>query len=197
MSSRWENLVFAIKKLPGIGPKMAERIALHLLRSDDSTALIRAIEEAKTHLKKCSLCGVYSEEEPCKRCVSSDRNRHVLCVVEEMNDMAAVERSGSFQGHYHLLGGVLSPLDGIGPKQLRIDMLLKRLNDPACSIDEIIIATNPTVEGEATAMYIAQMVQPLGKRVTRLAYGLPAGASIEHTDELTLSRAMEGRKEIS
>ena len=196
MTPRWDNLIIAIKKLPGVGPKMAERVALHMLRSNEAEALIKAISEARTHLQRCSLCGIYTEIDPCRRCSSLDRDCHQLCVVEEMSDLVALERSGAYQGHYHLLGGVLSPLDGIGPKQLRIDILMKRLESGTPRIDEIILATNPTVEGEATATYLAQLIQPLQKKVTRLAYGLPAGAALEYTDELTLTRAYEGRKEM-
>lgn len=196
MTPRWDNLLLAIKKLPGVGPKMAERVALHVLRSGDTDALLKAITEARTHLRRCSLCGIYTEVDPCMRCSSVERNSHQLCVVEEMSDLVALERSGIYNGHYHLLGGVLSPLDGIGPKQLRIDSLMRRLESGTPRIDEVILATNPTVEGEATATYIAQLIHPLQKKVTRLAYGLPAGAALEYTDELTLTRAYEGRKEI-
>lgn len=197
MSPRWNNLVAAIRKLPGVGPKMAERIAMYLLKSSETPDIVRAIQEATNTLKRCSLCGSYTEQDPCPRCSDLRREPHLLCVVEDVADMEAMERSRAFRGHYHLLGGVLSPLDGIGPRELRIDPLLKRLkkNDPR--IDEVILATNPTVEGEATAAYLAQLIQPLGKKVTRLAYGLPSGASLEYADELTLSRALEGRREIS
>lgn len=196
MTRRWQNLVGAIRKLPGMGPKMADRIALHLLRSPDTDTLVRAITDAKTHLHRCTLCGVYTEEDPCDRCSDTRRDGHVLCVLEEIADLEAMERAGAFRGYYHLLGGVLSPLDGIGPKELRIQPLVKRLKDTNAQVEEVIVATNPTVEGEATAAYLAQIIQPLGKKVTRLAYGLPSGTSIEYTDELTLCRALEGRKEI-
>ncbi|MCG3204214.1 MAG: Recombination protein RecR [Elusimicrobia bacterium] len=196
MSQRWHNLVLAIRKLPGVGPKMAERIALHLMRSDETSNILRAIQEAKTHLKRCSLCGIFTDDEPCQRCTDNQRERNLLCVVEEMADLEAMERSGAYRGNYHLLGGVLSPLDGIGPKQLRIDALLKRLesNDPR--IEEVIVATNPTVEGEATATYLAQIIHPFGKKITRLATGLPSGVAIEYADELTLTRALEGRRSL-
>ncbi len=196
MTPRWTNLIHALRRLPGMGPKMADRIALFLLRSDETEAIVKAILDAKTHLKRCSLCGIYTEGDPCDRCNDASRQRNLICVVEEASDLMALERSGAFRGQYHLLGGVLSPLDGIGPRQLRIDVLLDRLkkNDPR--IDEVILATNPTVEGEATATYVAQLVQPLGKRVTRLAYGLPSGSALEYADELTLSRAIEGRREL-
>lgn len=196
MTARWDNLIQALRKLPGMGPKMAERIALFLLRSPETESILRAILEAKTRLKRCALCGIYTEDDPCERCADSRRETHQLCVVEEMSDLFALERSGAFRGQYHLLGGVLSPLDGVGPRQLRIEPLLERLKKSEPQIDEVILATNPTVEGEATATYLAQLVQPLGKKVTRLAYGLPSGAALEYADELTLSRAFEGRREV-
>lgn len=194
ISPRWQNLVSAVRKLPGVGPKMAERIALFLMRSDDTEQILRAILDAKKNLKRCSLCGSFTETEPCGRCSDTKRDGHLLCVVEEMADLEAMERSGAYRGHYHLLGGVLSPLDGIGPKQLRIEPLMKRLEQSG--IEEIILATNPTVEGEATATYLAQIIEPLNKKLTRLAYGLPSGVAIEYADELTLSRAFEGRREV-
>ncbi len=196
MSQRWHNLVLAVRKLPGVGPKMAERIALHLMRSEETENILRTILDAKKNLKRCTLCGSFTEEEPCPRCTDSQRERSQLCVVEEMADLEAVERSGAYRGAYHLLGGVLSPLDGIGPKQLRIEPLLKRLKTDDPRIEEVILATNPTVEGEATATYLTQIIQPLGKKVTRLAYGLPSGVAIEYADELTLARALEGRKTL-
>ncbi|MBS1983057.1 MAG: recombination protein RecR [Bdellovibrionales bacterium] len=196
MSPRWQNLVQAIRKLPGVGPKMAERLAIHLMKSPDTEQILRAIQDAKTHLRNCVLCGSYTEENICARCNDQRRDRHVVCVVEEIADLEAVERAGVFRGAYHLLGGVLSPLDGIGPRQLRIEPLMKRLENSDPNIDEVILATNPTVEGEATATYLAQLIHPLGKRVTRLAYGLPSGVSIEYADELTLARALEGRQSI-
>lgn len=197
ISQRWHNLVLAIRKLPGVGPKMAERIALHLMRSDETENILRAIADAKRNLRRCILCGTFTEEDPCSRCSDTRRDRNLLCVVEEVADLEAMERSGAFRGSYHLLGGVLSPLDGIGPKQLRIDPLLKRLQTDDPRIEEVIVATNPTVEGEATATYLAQIIQPLGKKITRLAYGLPSGIAIEYADELTLARAVEGRKELN
>ncbi len=188
-SQRWQNLVLAIRKLPGVGPKMAERIALFLMRSDDTENILRTILDAKRNLRRCSLCGTFTEQDPCPRCTDPQRDQHVICVVEEVADLEAMERSGAFHGNYHLLGGVLSPLDGIGPKQLRIDPLLKRLTAADPRVEEVIVATNPTVEGEATATYLAQLIHPLGKKVTRLAYGLPSGVALEYADELTLTRA--------
>lgn len=195
-SPRWMNLIGGIRKLPGVGPKMAERLAIHLMKSPDTEAILRAIADARQNLKPCNLCGSYTEVSVCDRCNDSKRDRNVVCVVEEIADLEAVERSGVFRGAYHLLGGALSPLDGVGPKQLRIEPLLKRLQSDSVAIDEVILATNPTVEGEATATYLAQLIHPLGKRVTRLAYGLPSGVSIEYADELTLARALEGRHSV-
>jgi recombination protein RecR len=178
--------------MPGVGPKMAERIALYLMRSDETESILRAIAEAREHLHRCTLCGAFTETDPCSRCSDAGRDKRLLCVVEEIADLEALERSGAFHGQYHLLGGVLSPLDGIGPRQLRIDPLIDRLKKPG--VDEVILATNPTVEGEATATYLTQLIQPLGKRITRLAYGLPSGLALEYADELTLTRAYEGRR---
>ena len=193
----WQNLVGAIRRLPGVGPKMAERIALYLLRSEETEGILRAVREAREKLRRCADCGVYTDLSPCLRCQDASRARDVLCVIEEMSDLIALERSGAFRGHYHLLGGVLSPLDGIGPRELRIAPLIDRLQERDTAIQEVILATNPTVEGEATASYIAQLIQPLGKRVTRLAYGLPSGSALEYADDLTLNRAFEGRREMS
>lgn len=197
MSPRWQNLIMAIRTLPGVGPKMAERIALFLLRSPEAERLVHAIVEAKTKLSRCDLCGIFTEENPCPRCTDPQRERQMLCVVEEVGDLDALERSGVYRGRYHLLGGVLSPLDGIGPKDLRIASLLKRLKTEEPPINEVILATNATVEGEATATYLMELMQPLGKKITRLAYGLPSGTSLEYADELTLTRAFEGRREYS
>ncbi|MBV9080835.1 MAG: recombination protein RecR [Elusimicrobia bacterium] len=193
---RWQNLILAVRKLPGVGPKMAERIALYLMRSDETENILRAVREAREHLHRCSLCGAFTEDDPCYRCADPGRNKRLLCVVEEIADMEALERSGVFRGRYHLLGGVLSPLDGVGPRQLRIEPLVERVKAGEPHIDEVILATNPTVEGEATATYLTQLIEPLGPRITRLAYGLPSGLALEYADELTLTRAFEGRKEV-
>jgi recombination protein RecR len=196
MTQHWQNMIMAVRKLPGVGPKMADRIALFLLRSEETEALLNAILEAKKNLIRCSFCGNYTEADPCPRCSDSRRDAHLLCVLEEVADLEAMERSGAYRGHYHLLGGVLSPLDGIGPKQLRIEALIERIKRTEPPIAEIIVATNPTVEGEATATYLSQLIHPFGKKVTRLAYGLPSGSSVEYADELTLARALQGRTEI-
>jgi recombination protein RecR len=176
---------------------MAERIALHLLRSEETTSILQTISDAKENLQRCELCGTFTETPLCERCSDARREKRLLCVVEEVADLEALERSGVYRGHYHLLGGVLSPLDGIGPKELRIDALLKRLKNNDSRVDEVIVATNPTVEGEATATYLAQIIEPLGKKVTRLAYGLPSGASLEYADEITLARAFQGRTSLT
>ena len=197
MTERWQNLVHAIRKLPGVGPKMAERIALYLVRSSQTESIVQAIQEAQKFLKKCDLCGVFSEKEMCARCTNTQRDQHLLCVVEEMSDLMALEKSGVFKGHYHLLGGALAPLDGIGPKELRIEALLKRLKKEDPRVEEVILATNPTVEGEATATYLSQLIHPMGKKISRLAYGLPSGASLEYADELTLTRAFQGRQYLN
>ncbi|OVE77588.1 recombination protein RecR [bacterium F11] len=197
MTRRWQNLVEAIRKLPGIGPKMAERMALFLLRSTETESIVRTILEAKHHLKRCPLCGIFTEQNLCERCSDGTRDQHLLCIVEEISDLMALEKAGVFNGHYHLLGGALAPLDGIGPRDLRIEPLLNRLHQKDPSIDEIILATNPTVEGEATATYLSQLIHPLGKKISRLAYGLPSGSSLEYADELTLTRAFEGRRLLS
>jgi len=196
MTQRWNNLISALRKLPGMGPKMAERIAIFLLKSDQTQGILNVVQDAKDHLRRCSLCGTFTEEDPCTRCSDIGREAELLCVVEEVGDLEAFERSGIYRGHYHLLGGVLSPLDGIGPRELRIVTLLERLTKSDSKIQEVIVATNPTVEGEATANYLAQIIHPLGTKVTRLAYGLPSGASVEYADEITLSRAFEGRTEL-
>jgi recombination protein RecR len=199
MSPSWIRLVNAFKKLPGVGPRMAERLALFVLRSSDGEELSRAIMEARSRLVRCESCGIFTEGAMCRRCQDDSRDPGVLCVIEEVGDLDAIERSGSFRGGYHILGGVLSPLDGVGPGQLRIDALVRRIKAGSSNgntVKEIIVATNPTVEGEATASYLAQLLKPLSVRVTRLGYGMPSGASLEYADELTVTRALEGRQEL-
>ena len=178
---------------------MAERLALFVLRSMDGQELAQAILEAREKLMRCQTCGVFTEGELCQRCRDTSRDPTMICVVEEVGDLDAVERSGSYRGSYHILGGVLSPLDGIGPNQLRIEALMKRLKAVESTeypVREVILATNPTVEGEVTASYIAELMKPYKVRMTRLGYGIPSGASLEYADELTVSRALEGRREI-
>ncbi len=193
----WDNLVTAVLGLPGVGPKMAERIALHLIRRGDSAEnLLLSLSEARIHLRRCPVCGDFVESkaitDPCSRCQDPDRDARLLCVVEEVGDLAALERSRAFRGRYHVLGGVLSALDGVGPEELRIDSLLDRLHRDGA--EEVILATNPTVEGETTAGYLADLLRPLDVKVTRLASGLPTGSVIQYADEHTLAQALSGRR---
>lgn len=201
MTRAWNNLVSAILRLPGVGPKMAERLALHLLRHrEEARTLIQRLEEARQRLTRCRLCGDFVETEgdgalPCARCQDSQRDARTLCVVEEVGDLQALERSRAFHGRYHVLGGALSALDGVGPQDLRIDVLLERLRTE--EVQEVILATNPTAEGETTATYLVDLLKPMGVSVTRLAYGLPAGSIIQYADEFTLARALEGRRALA
>ncbi|HEY5163353.1 MAG TPA: recombination mediator RecR [Terriglobales bacterium] len=190
------RLIDELKKLPGIGSKNAQRLAFHILRStdDDAEALALAVREVKAKLHLCSVCNNITDVDPCVYCSSPTRNQRLICVVEEPTNIAAVEKTRHFNGVYHVLHGSLSPLHGVGPEHLRISNLLKRLEDG--HTDEVIIATNPTVEGEATATYLSQQIKPLGVRVTRIATGLPAGSDIEYADEITMLKAMEGRREL-
>jgi recombination protein RecR len=190
------RLIDELKKLPGIGSKNAQRLAFHILRStdDDAEALALAVREVKAKLHLCSVCNNITDVDPCVYCSSPTRNQGLICVVEEPTNIAAVEKTRHFNGVYHVLHGSLSPLHGVGPEHLRISNLLKRLEEG--HTDEVIIATNPTVEGEATATYLSQQIKPLGVRVTRIATGLPAGSDIEYADEITMLKAMEGRREL-
>lgn len=200
MPRTWDGLVTAILGLPGVGPKMAERIALHLVRHDkDADALAAALAEARTRMKRCPLCGDFVETDAaprlCDRCADPARDTRVLCVVEDVPDLAALERSGAFRGRYHVLGGALSALDGIGPEELHIEGLLQRVRREGA--EEVILATNPTVEGETTAAYLADLLKTMNVRVTRLAAGLPAGAVIQYADEHTLAQAVTGRRVLN
>lgn len=200
MPRTWDGLVTAILGLPGVGPKMAERIALHLVRHDkDADALAAALAEARTRMKRCPLCGDFVETDAaprlCDRCADPARDTRVLCVVEDVPDLAALERSGAFRGRYHVLGGALSALDGIGPEELHIEELLQRVRREGA--EEVILATNPTVEGETTAAYLADLLKTMNVRVTRLAAGLPAGAVIQYADEHTLAQAVTGRRVLN
>lgn len=190
------RLIQALVKLPGIGEKTATRLAFHLSRAErgDVDGLAAAIAALREDLHTCSRCCALAGSDPCDICADARRNPAVLCVVEESADLAAVERSGGFTGRYHVLQGTLSPLDGIGPEDLRVTELLRRL-EPG-TIREVIIATNPTTEGEATALYLARLIKPLGVRVTRIAHGLPMGGDVEYADLATLGRALEGRREM-
>jgi recombination protein RecR len=190
------RLIDELKKLPGIGTKSAQRLAFHILRStdDDAEALASAVREVKASLHLCSVCNNITDVEPCVYCASPTRNQRLICVVEEPTNIAAVEKTRHFNGVYHVLHGSLSPLHGVGPEHLRISNLLRRLEGGRA--DEVIIATNPTVEGEATATYLSQQIKPIGVRVTRIATGIPAGSDIEYADEVTMLKAMEGRREL-
>jgi len=190
------KLVEELNKLPGIGPKTAQRLAFHILGGtlEDAEKLAGAILEAKRNIKNCSICGNFTDNDPCRICRNVHRDQSIICVVENARDVAAIERSREFRGLYHVLGGVISPVDGIGPDDLTIDKLLKRVQKG--SVKEIVVATNPTVEGEATALYLSRILKPLGVNVTRIAHGIPVGGDLEYADEVTLARAFEGRREI-
>jgi recombination protein RecR len=190
------QLIEELKKLPGVGNKSAQRLAFHILRSsgDDAEALAAAIRNVKERLHLCSTCNNITDVDPCVYCSSATRNQRVICVVEEPTNIASVEKTKSYNGVYHVLHGAISPLHGVGPEHLRINSLLRRVEDGHA--DEVIIATNPTVEGEATAHYLTQVLRKNGVKLTRIATGIPAGADIEYADEVTMSRAMEGRREI-
>jgi recombination protein RecR len=190
------RLIDELKKLPGVGSKSAQRYAFHILRStdEDAEALAGAIREIKAALRLCSVCNNITDVDPCVYCSSATRNQRLICVVEEPTNIAALEKGHGYHGVYHVLHGTLSPIHGVGPEQLRISNLLRRAESG--SIDEVILATNPTVEGEATAVYLAHQLKPTGVRVTRIATGIPAGSDIEYADEVTLQRAMDGRREM-
>ena len=190
------RLIDELKKLPGVGSKSAQRLAFHILRSsgEDAEALASAIRNLKEKLQLCSICNNITDVDPCSYCANPTRNQRLICVVEEPTNIAAVEKTRSYNGAYHVLHGALSPLHGIGPEQLRIPSLLKRIQNGG--VDEVIIATNPTIEGEATAVHLTQMIKPSGVKVTRIATGIPAGSDIEYADEVTMLKAMEGRREL-
>ncbi|MDO9557963.1 MAG: recombination mediator RecR [Coriobacteriia bacterium] len=190
------RLLEELERLPGIGPKSAQRLAFHILRSDDEAAerLATAIVDVKRLIHFCSKCFNFAEEDLCDICANPERDASILCVVEEPRDVVAVERTGEFRGLYHVLQGAISPIDGIGPEQLRVRELIDRIG--AGGITELIVATDPNVEGETTALYIARLVKPLGVRVTRIASGLPVGGDLEYADEVTLGRALEARREM-
>jgi recombination protein RecR len=192
-----QTLIDELGRLPGIGPRSAQRIAFHLLKipADDVWRLATAIREAKEKVRFCGRCFNVTDEALCAFCRDDRRDGHVVCVVEESRDIVAVERTGEFKGRYHVLLGAMSPLDGIGPEHLKIRELLARIEPEG--ITEIILCTNPNTEGEVTAMYLARQLRPLGLRVTRLASGLPVGGDLEYADELTLGRALEGRRELT
>ena len=190
------QLIDELAKLPGIGRKSAQRLSFHILRAteEDAFALADAIRSLKAQLHLCSICHNITDVDPCQFCANPARNQAIVCVVEEPSNIASIERTKNFNGTSHVLHGTLSPLNGIGPEQLRIDSLLQRVRKN--SLQEIILATNPTVEGEATAGYLAQQLRGMPVRVTRIATGIPAGADIEYADEVTMARAMEGRRDM-
>jgi len=191
-----KKLVDVLCCFPGVGPKSAQRLAFYLLgcSREEVTAMARAMVDAKDKLNYCVICGSLAEGEHCSYCSDPGRDQQILCVVQEPRDVLVLERAGQFKGLYHVLHGALSPLDGIGPEELKLEQLVRRIEEKA--ISEAIIATNPTVEGDATAGYLARLLRPLEITVTRIAFGLPAGGDIEYADDLTLSRALEGRREI-
>jgi recombination protein RecR len=190
------RLIDELKKLPGIGNKSAQRLAFHILRSsaDDAEGLASAVRDVKEKLRLCSICNNITDVDPCVYCSSPTRNQKLVCVVEEPTNISSVEKTRHFNGVYHVLHGSLSPLHGVGPEQLRIANLLTRVSGG--EVEEVILATNPTVEGEATATYLAQQLKRDGLRVTRIAMGIPVGSDIEYTDEVTMLKAMEGRREM-
>lgn len=191
-----QDLIDALGRLPGIGPKSAQRIAFHILQSEGeaAAALVDAIRTVKERVKFCTECGNVSEETLCRICRDPRRENTSICVVEESKDVIAIERTREFRGKYHVLGGAISPIDGVGPDQLRIRELMARLADS--NVTEIILATDPNLEGEATATYLARLIKPLGLKVSRLASGLPVGGDLEYADEVTLGRAFEGRRTV-
>ena len=191
-----QDLIDELGRLPGVGPKSAQRIAFHLLQADavDVKRLVSALVEVKDKIRFCSICGNVAEAEQCRICLDPRRDLTCICVVEEPKDVVAVERTREFRGRYHILGGAISPIEGVGPDDLRIKELLTRLADG--DVNEVIIATDPNLEGEATATYLARLLRPIGLTVTRLASGLPVGGDLEYADEVTLGRAFEGRRLI-
>ncbi len=192
------NLIDAFSQLPGIGPKTATRLAYYLLRSDEAVAikLARALEELKQRTVFCSVCFNIADQDPCAICDNQQRDHGLICVVEEPLDVQAIERTREFTGVYHVLHGAISPVEGVGPEDLKVGELLQRIQQSEAPVRELLLATNPNLEGEATAMYIARLIKPLGLRVTRLARGLPMGGDLEYADEMTLGRALTGRSEM-
>jgi recombination protein RecR len=189
------RLIEELQRLPGIGPKSAQRLAFHILRTprEQTDRLADAVREVKERVTYCSICSNITDADPCHFCRSESRDHHVICVVEEPQNVSAIEKTREFKGVYHVLMGALSPLQGIGPDDLKIKSLLARVNN---GVSEIILATNPTVEGEATAIYLARLLKPLGVKVTRIAMGVPVGSDLEYADEVTMHKALEGRREV-
>jgi len=191
-----QDLIDELGQLPGVGPKSAQRIAFHLLAADpaDVRRLVHALTEVQSKVRFCRICGNVSEQDECRVCRDPRRDLSVICVVEEPKDVVAIERTREFRGRYHILGGAISPIEGVGPDDLRVRELMVRLQDG--SVTELILATDPNLEGEATATYLARMFGPMGLRITRLASGLPVGGDLEYADEVTLGRAFEGRRQV-
>lgn len=191
-----QSLIDELGRLPGIGPKSAQRIAFHVIQSErsDIERLVEVLQTVRERVKFCTICGNISEENECVICRDPRRDGSLICVVEESKDVVAIERTREFKGRYHVLGGAISPIDGVGPDQLRIKELLGRLQD--ADVVEVILATDPNLEGEATATYLARLIKPLGVEVSRLASGLPVGGDLEYADEVTLGRAFEGRRKL-
>jgi len=191
-----ERLIEHLRKLPGVGQKSAQRLAFHILRGDteEARALAQAIVEVKEKIRLCSICFNITDTDPCLVCADADRDPAGLCVVEEPHNLVSIEKSGQFRGRYHVLHGSIAPLRGIGPDDLKIAPLLERLRDG--TVKEVILATNPNVEGEATAVYLSRLLKPIGVRVTRIALGLPVGSELEYADEVTVGKALEGRRDI-
>ena len=189
------ELIAQLEKLPGVGPKSAQRLAFHIIRlpQDDVRRLSEALVTAREALRLCGICQNVSEQETCPICLDSRRNARIICVVAESRDIAAMERINEFHGLYHVLHGLISPMDGIGPEQLKVRELLERMRQ---EVDEIIVATNPTVEGDTTALYLAKLIKPLGVKVTRLAHGMPVGGELDYADNATLLSALEYRREL-
>jgi len=189
------RLIEQLQRLPGIGPKGAQRLAFHILKNtrEEAERLVDAVRDVKERVTYCSICNNITDVDPCAFCANADRDRHIICVVEEPQNVGAIEKTREFKGLYHVLMGALSPLQGIGPDDLKIKELLARVNN---GVNEVILATNPNVEGEATAIYLARLLKPLGVRVTRIAMGVPVGSDLEYADEVTMHKAMEGRREV-
>jgi recombination protein RecR len=190
-----ERLIDELRRLPGVGPKSAQRIAFHLLRKtkQETTSLAAAIDRLLDEIRLCSICNAFTDAEVCATCADTNRSDATICVIEEPHNLSSVERTRDFRGRYHVLHGTLSPLQGIGPDELKIHGLLERIRQGG--VQEVILATSPTVEGEATAVYLARILKPLGVRVTRIAMGVPVGSDLEYADEVTMSKALEGRRE--
>lgn len=191
------KLIDAFTRLPGIGPKTAGRLAFHVLRmkEEDVTDFAKALVNVKRNLHYCSICCNITDIDPCRICMDKSRDAAVICVIQEPKDLVAIERTREFRGYYHVLHGAISPMEGIGPDEIYVAELLKRLGDE--TVQELIMATNPNIEGEATAMYLSRLIKPFGIKVTRIAHGLPVGGDMEYADEVTLTKALEGRRELN